>query len=536
MPKHELIDVLVVGAGPVGLFCANELARQGLKCRIIEKKAKLSDKSKALALHIRTLDVFEDCELLDEILAQGIKIDGMVIKSQGRELINANFSSLPSKRHYLIDLPQDKTEQILYDSLIKKGLTVEWETELTAIEQHSNSVLAHVKQADGSDEKIYAHWLIACDGSHSMIRKLLYAKFIGAAYKQTWWLADLHLNWDLPENKLFVYTSNDGPLACFPIGNRRYRIVMTAPKKATLTQPSMDDIEQSFKARCSDKATLSEPLWISQFGIEHKLIQKYRYGRVFLAGDAAHVHSPMGGQGLNTGIQDIYNLAWKLALVHKGLAKDPLLNSYHSERYPIAEQVLKKTGFMTYLILLKNPLLTKLRNALMKCLFSVNFIKQSILTDLAELSISYAKSPIVKRLGHNTNFKLGTFLVDYLLFDANAQKTIYLHQLTRGTSHHLLLFSGTAKNQITDLMVIAEHLQQLFNKLIQVHLIVTNIEENYSKSISVLIDKQQKMHQQFQINDSTALLIRPDKYIGLIQSPLNEKELSQMINDLYGLN
>ncbi|KTD06692.1 FAD dependent oxidoreductase [Legionella gratiana] len=532
--SDKLLDVLIVGAGPVGLFCANELTRQGLSCRIIDKKAQLSDKSKALAIHIRTLDLLNDCGFLNEIIDKGLKVDGVLFKSKGKELIHATFANLEADHHFLIDLPQDKTERVFYKGLIDRGLNVEWQTELTAIEETPNHIVSTLKLANGQSETIETSWVIACDGSHSTLRKLVNAEFIGSSIKQTWWLADLLIDWELPENKLILYVSDKGPLACFPMGEKRYRIVMTAPKRIMHEEPSMEDINQAFKLRCSDNATLSDPLWISSFGIDHKQIQKYRYGRIFFAGDAAHVHSPMGGQGLNTGLQDIYNLSWKLALVHKGFAKDYLLDSYHSERHPIAASVLKKTGLMTYMIMMKNPVLIYLRNFMMQVAVSFDFIKDSILYDIAELSVSYSKSPIVKILGRKTNFKIGEFLNDFFLIDAKTEEKKGLHQITQGTMHHLFLFTGTTGNQLSLLAEIATDIEQRFGGLLKAHIVLLQSETIPSSgTISVFLDENQKMHQHFSINQTIAVLIRPDKYVGLTQEPVDKDELLNYMETSY---
>lgn len=523
--SESILDVLVVGAGPVGLFCANELTRHGLNCRIIDKKQGLSEKSKALGIHIRTLDVLEDCGFIDEIIAQGLKVDGILFKSKEKELINATFAKVEANRHFLIDLPQNKTEEILNKGLIAKDLNVNWQTELTEIEQTTRTVIATLKQADGSSEKVQASWVIACDGSHSTLRKCLYAEFVGSSYKQTWWLADLLIDWNLPENKMVIYISDKGPLACFPMGKKRYRLVMTAPETIEHKEPSMDDIEKAFKQRCSDKATLSDPIWLSQFGIDHKQIQKYRYNRVFFAGDAAHVHSPMGGQGLNTGIQDIYNLAWKLALVHKGFADESLLDSYHSERYPIARNVLKKTGVMTQMVMLTNPLLIGLRNAFMKMITSFDVSKNFILKDIAELSICYAKSPIVKVLGTKTGFKIGEFLIDFPLIDTKSKEKKQLHQITQGTMHHLFFFAGTDTNQLSALIETIAAVDQQFNGLLKTHLVLSNAKCKAPHTNSVWLDPNQGAHKRYAIQQPTAVLIRPDKYIGLTQTPVNQEEL-----------
>ncbi|KTC87339.1 FAD-dependent oxidoreductase [Legionella drozanskii] len=530
--SENLLDVLVVGAGPVGLFCANELSRHGLRCRIVDKKSEISSQSKALAIHIRSLDLLEDCGFLDEILSQGLKVEGVMIKSQGKELINASFADLEGNRHFFIDLPQNKTEQIFCNGLLSKGLEVEWNTELTGIEQTTNNVVASLQRANGSQEKIHASWVIACDGSHSTLRQLLYAKFLGSSYKQTFWLADIHINWDFPEHKILVYMSDKGPLACFPMGEQRYRLVMTAPEKITHQQPTMEDIKELFNLRSTDKATLSDAIWISPFGIDHRQIEKYRYGRVFFAGDAAHVHSPMGGQGMNTGMQDIYNLAWKLALVHKGFAPEKLLDSYQSERRPIAKNVLKKTGVMTQMLLLSNPILIRLRNKFLQAMVSLKPVRRIILKDLAELDISYDNSPIVKVLGKKTRFKVGEFLNDFSLTDTQGKKKQF-HQITQGTQHHLFLFTGLANSQLSTLLDTALGIGQQYQGLIQTHLVLLNPTNDAFQSHLVWIDTDQSIHKKFGILQPTAVLIRPDKYLGITQTPVNQEELLRHLQNGY---
>ncbi|KTC80589.1 FAD-dependent oxidoreductase [Legionella cherrii] len=535
--SDKLLDVLIVGAGPVGLFCANELTRQGLSCRIIDKKSALSDKSKALAIHIRTLDLLRDCSFLDEVLIQGQKVDGVLFKSKGKELIHATYAHVEADYHFVIDLPQSKTEHIFHQGLVDRGLHVEWQTELTEIEETANHTVSTLKQADGSIEKVQSHWIIACDGSHSTLRKLVNAEFIGSSFKQTWWLADLLIDWGLPENKFIIYVSDEGPAACFPMGEKRYRLVMTAPEKVMHQAPTMEDIIRVFQARCTDPATLHDPVWISQFGIDHKQIQNYRYGRVFFAGDSAHVHSPMGGQGLNTGLQDIYNLAWKLALVQKGLASDALLDSYHRERHPIAAGVLKDTGVMTRLIMISNPVMIFLRNFLLQMAMSFDSVKNFIMYNLAELSVSYAKSPIVKVLGEKTRFKIGGFLINSPFIDAKSKEKKELQQITQGTLHHLFLFMGLEtdhKNQLLVFSELARAVTQQFKGLIKTHIILPQSEMTpVDEGISILIDESQKMHQRFKIDRPTAVLVRPDKYIGLTQMPFNKEELMRYMENSY---
>lgn len=529
---EKILDVLIVGAGPVGLFCANEVSRHGLNCRIIDKKRDLSDKSKALAIHIRSLDLMEDCGFIDEILIQGQRINGALFRSEGEQLADLTFEEVEASRHYFIDLPQDKTERILHQGLLNKGLAVEWQTELTGIEQRADGATALLTHSDGHQEEVQSSWIIACDGSHSTLRELVKAQFIGDVYPQTWWLADLLIEWGFPNDKIVLFASQRGPMACFPIGEKRYRLVMAAEEKISHKEPTLDDIERVFKARTREKATLSDPLWISQFGIAHRQIDKYRYNRIFFAGDAAHVHSPMGGQGLNTGMQDIYNLVWKLALVQNGMAKDEILESYHLERHPIGEQVLKKTGLITQLMLFRNPFLIYLRNKFAEFITSFKAIRHYVTKDLAELSISYAKSPIVKKLGQSTRFKIGEFPPPFSLTNLHTKEIMALQDITRGTFHHLFLFASKNNTNTTDLLKTANLMNERFHNLMKTHLIMPK-ENDIVGSNSIFFDSDQSVYQHFKINEGIALLIRPDKYIGLTQSPINEEELIHYIEEIY---
>ncbi len=522
------VDVLIVGAGPVGLFCANELNRHGLTCRIIDKKSHISEKSKALGIHIRTLDVLQDTGFIKEILMQGHPVEGVVFNSNGTILVTITFADIEANRHFLIDLPQDKTEAILYQSLGQKGINVEWETELTDVTQSPTEITATIKKSNNKIELFNANWLIACDGAHSTVRHKLNAEFKGDKYQKAWWLADLLIDWDVSDKHMSLYINNRGPLACFPMGDKRYRLVMTAPEGST-ADPTLDDIVQEFKQRSSDAAILTNPIWLSQFTIHHRQIQQYRYDRIFFAGDAAHIHSPMGGQGLNTGIQDIYNLVWKLALVEKGKAKPELLNSYHEERFPVGHAVLKKTDKMTRLILLTNPLLIRLRNSFIRLLFNLRTVRNFIIRDTAELSISYAKSSIVHHSGSARHLIPGEYLPTFELMNPLTNRLASSTVITQGTEHHLFLFAGMNNKKIAELVRIANSIANKFPSSIKVHLILINKSDLTNTISNQWIDEHLQIHKQFDLTKPTLLLVRPDKYIGFLQKPVNEQNLIEQL-------
>ncbi|WP_419420131.1 FAD-dependent monooxygenase [Legionella sp. D16C41] len=527
---QQIIDVLVVGAGPVGLFCANELSRHGLNCRIIDKKATLSDKSKALAIHIRTLEALEDTSFLNDVFEEGHKVYGVLFKADGKVVTEVSFDNIGSNYNFLIDLPQNKTERIFYQGLLARDITLEWQTELVSFTDGDPTV-AVVKKANGQTEEIATKWIIACDGSHSTLRKLCHANFLGAEYKQRWWLADIHVQWDMPEDKMIMYVSHGGPLACFPMGNRRYRFVATAPINKT-EEPTLEDIITLFNERSSDKAVLSDPVWLAEFSIHHRQIDNYRYNHVFFCGDAAHIHSPAGGQGLNTGIQDVYNLVWKLSLVLKGYSPESLLNSYQLERHPIAKAVLKKTDIMTKMFLLKNKSLISLRNRLVSALSSYDFIISPIAKDLAELDISYAKSPIVCVMGQKTRFRIGQFIPAIALKSLRHRTSQLIEQICQGTLHHLFIF--LKKNDLTEAMdkQLVE-LAKSYQAVLEVHLVVIDSLDCNSQLSSVWVDENYIIQDRFHIKNCASVVVRPDKYIGFVESPFNFKSLETWLETIF---
>ncbi|MFC3909081.1 FAD-dependent oxidoreductase [Legionella dresdenensis] len=532
----EMLDVLVVGAGPVGLFCANELTRYGLKCRIIDKKEALSDKSKALGLHIRTLDVLEDCGLLDEFLKRGHKVVQALFKSNGALIASVDFSKVASKRHYLIDLPQDQTEKILHDNLAGKGINVEWQTELTALEQKEKSIIATLKNPEQDNLQVEASWIIACDGAHSTLRHLVNGDFAGSAYDQFWWLADLHIDWAEPEDSMVINISQYGPMACFPMGNKRYRLVMTAPGKST-EQPQFEDIVKEFNLRSADKAELSNPVWVTGFSIHHRQMQQYRYDRLFFAGDAAHIHSPMGGQGLNTGIQDIYNLVWKLALVQRNQAIDELLDTYHDERYPVGKKVLHKTDLMTKMILIKNDFLIKMRNHAVKFLTNLDYVKKTLTSDLAELNISYSKSAIVGHYGGKTLFKPGEYLPDFTLYslDSEHQVASSAYKITNNMQHNLFLFIGRESFDRVIILDIVNSVAKNYQGMITVHLVMPDKVLSPESNVKRWMDSNWDTHKAFAIEHPTLMIVRPDKYIAYIQTPLDKTDLDKYLDLFFKL-
>lgn len=355
--------VLVVGAGPVGLVMAAELARHGIRCRIIDTLSQPSPHCRALGITTRTLEVFEDMGILTEVIDRGIWIRGRRIAIGGNPAgdFEENLNDFPYA-HTTLSIPQPLTERILTRHLASFGITVERGVTLKTLKPSDECVRVQLEQADGEMEESVFSYVIGCDGAHSAVRKSAGIEFEGEMMPYEFMLADVHIDWELPAGYSFqsIYpASNTAPefFVAIPLPQPgRYRVSMLAPTKPGSNQkgtdhgiqseresPCLELLQQKADQLVGDPVQLSDLRWSSIFRISMRLARSYQAGNVFLAGDAAHIHPPTGGQGMNTGIQDAYNLAWKMALVLKGRSPQSLLESYTAERREEGQKVIERT-------------------------------------------------------------------------------------------------------------------------------------------------------------------------------------------------
>jgi 2-polyprenyl-6-methoxyphenol hydroxylase-like FAD-dependent oxidoreductase len=395
--------VLIAGAGPVGLTLANELVRHGVAVRIVDKAAARTDKSKALVLWSRSLELFDDAGYVEQFLPAGFPAHGAQI-STGKEIVaRVSLDSVDSRFPYALMIPQSETERVLEERLASHGVTVGRSIELAGFTDKGASVEATLKKADGSVETVTADWLVGCDGAHSSVRHGLAFAFEGSTHESHWALADGHISGLEPNDRLHIFWHRDGILAFFPIVGDRWRVVADmghAADNDRHADPTLEEINGLLAHRGSPGFVMSNPIWLAAFRINERKVKEYRKGRVFLAGDAAHIHSPAGGQGMNTGMQDAFNLAWKLALVIKGDARPSLLDSYSPERTAVGDRVLRNAGRLTEAATLRNPLLQGIRNTVAKFATGFPFVQHKMANQLAEMDIGYPESPLTAHKGH----------------------------------------------------------------------------------------------------------------------------------------
>ena len=390
-------DVLIVGAGPVGLFLANECARRGLRWQLIETHATQSEHSKALAIFPRTLEIFDMAGVVAPFLEAANRVTSVAVITHGRQLADMKFAPEESPYRFIAMVPQDVTERLLLEQLQQKGGTVEYETTFVSAEEHDDHVVATLNHK-GETRQVRASYVVGCDGAHSAVRHLLNLPFEGAQYDDSFLLADIETNEALPADELQLCPSERGPVAIFPMSSTRRRVVATIDKMEG-DAPSLELVCRILAERAPKELEARSLRWSSYFRIHHRQVAQLRVGRMFIAGDAAHIHSPFGGQGMNTGLQDVWNLAWKLDLVLRGHGNEALLESYSAERRPVIKHVLETTDLLTKAMGTPNKFAQAIRDTVIPMVSRLAPFQHAFVQRLSELGVAYHGSPIVEGAG-----------------------------------------------------------------------------------------------------------------------------------------
>jgi 2-polyprenyl-6-methoxyphenol hydroxylase-like FAD-dependent oxidoreductase len=353
------VEVLIAGAGPVGLTAAIELARRGIGVRVVDPLLQPPQYAKAVGVQPRTLEIFEGMGVLRRILDAGVEMNGQIVYVNGHEVGRIDLSLPADVPFEFFCIPQYETERILGEELALRGVHVQRGVRLAGFDQDADGVTATLS-GDRGDETLRTGYLIGADGAHSTVRKTLGLTFEGAAFDEQYMLGDVEVDWSMPRGyAVRAMHQSDGVtddlLVCIPLpGRGRYRMSMLVPDElitddgvthgfSTGRAPELRHIQAVVDRLSPEPAVARNLRWSSVFRISHRIVDAYTRGRVFVAGDAAHIHPPTGAQGMNTGIQDAHNLAWKLALAVRGAAAPGLLDSYDSERRPVGEEVVGRT-------------------------------------------------------------------------------------------------------------------------------------------------------------------------------------------------
>ncbi|WP_406832700.1 FAD-dependent monooxygenase [Pedococcus sp. KACC 23699] len=384
----ETTDVLVVGAGPTGLALAAALLHQGVRTITVDRATEGANTSRAAVVHARTLEVLEGIDVTARLLAEGVVVPTFTVRDGRRVVARLDFSDLPTPYPFTLMIPQHRTEQLLTERLAELGGGVERGWALVGLELRPGpGARAFLRSTSGEERSVDARYVVGADGMHSAVREHAGIAFDGARYAQSFVLADVRMDWPLADDEVQLFFSAQGLVVVAPLPGGRHRVVATMDEAPE--SPSRADVQALLDARGPGNAAVTEVVWSSRFRVHHRVAAQYRRGPVFVAGDAAHVHSPAGGQGMNTGIQDALDLAGRLATAVRGgegdAAAEAALAAYETSRRPVALEVVQLTDRATRAATLRSPGARAVRNALIGMATRVPAVRRKVTTTIAEL-------------------------------------------------------------------------------------------------------------------------------------------------------
>jgi 2-polyprenyl-6-methoxyphenol hydroxylase-like FAD-dependent oxidoreductase len=395
-------EVLIVGAGPTGLVLALWLTKRGVKVRIVDKSAEAGTTSRALAVQARTLELYRQLGLAEDVIAKSHRVPAVNLWIKGERKARISLSDMGkglTPYPYMHIFPQDEHEKLLIAKLSALGVAIERRTELVSYVEQANAIVARLRGPDDSEQECEAIYLAGCDGARSKVREIIGTGFPGGTYRHLFYVADVEATGAALDGELHIDLDTADFVAIFPLsGQGRGRLIGTvrderADRAETLT---FDDI--SSHAIGQMKVAISKVNWFSTYHVHHRVTEHFRKGRAFLAGDAAHIHSPAGGQGMNTGIGDAINLAWKLASVVKGRADATLLDSYEAERIGFARRLVATTDQAFTLATSLGGFAAFVRTHLVPIVFPVIFkfeaVRRFAFRTVSQTMINYRGTPL----------------------------------------------------------------------------------------------------------------------------------------------
>jgi 2-polyprenyl-6-methoxyphenol hydroxylase-like FAD-dependent oxidoreductase len=501
-------DVLIVGAGPTGLSLACQLTRYGIDFIVLEKREGVTPYSKALGVHARTLEIYEQMGLAAQAVEEGTIAGRVRLVEAGEPRAEFDLSRVGegmSAYPYMLVFEQSKNERLLYDYLRSHGKDVDWQTELDSFTHSEEGVTAQAVTPGGDRQTIEAKYIVGCDGPGSVVRHTLGLTFEGSTFERLFYVADVRIDWKLPHDALHICLTQNSLVAIFPMkGEKRYRIVGDFPEGVDREAADIpfEEIEQRIRKESQIDLTISDVNWFSVYKVHSRHTSRFSVGRCFLAGDSAHVHTPAGGQGMNTGIQDAYNLAWKLACVLRGHAHARILATYEQERIANAKRLLATTDQMFNIAASPDWLLRTIRTTifppLARTLMSSDVVKKRFFPLISQIGITYRDSALSDHDG-DAHFavKAGDRMPYFLVEGAS------VYDRLRAPKFHLVQFSdGTAEPGSA-----AETVEREFGSMVDccVLPLYPHVVELFGS------------HKPF------ALLLRPDNHIGVI-APANPVE------------
>jgi 2-polyprenyl-6-methoxyphenol hydroxylase-like FAD-dependent oxidoreductase len=512
MSAETKTDVLIVGAGPTGLALAAQFIRYGVDFVIIDKKETTTPYSKAIGVHARTLEIYDQIGLADRLIALGAPATKARLIVGGRVRGQVEFGKIGkglSPYPFVLLVEQGMHESLLHDHIRQHRRDVRWQTELIQFQQNEGRVRAEMTTPAGEASAIEAKFLVGCDGARSFVRNALGLTFSGSTFERMFYVADVRMDWPLAHDGLAVCLMKDSLLVFFPMrGDRQWRIVGTFPEEFAKDEGDVlyEEIEERIKLDSRLELDVTAVNWFSTYKVHTRHVSRFSVGRCFLAGDAAHIHTPAGAQGMNTGIQDGYNLAWKLALLLRGKADLDLINTYNEERLPNAETLMKTTDRFFDLVASPSPLLSFARinvfPYIANAAFRLGAVKRFVFPRISQIAISYRRSSLSSG-GDGFAVKAGDRMPWFEVEGAS------IYDRLREPVFHLIVFY----DGLTEIPELPDDLMQRWAGLID----------------STVVSLYPQIAEIFGSQRSFYVILRPDNHIGLISADFSTDVVSRYL-------
>ena len=520
------VDVLVIGAGPVGLTMAGELKRHGVSVRLIDKKAKPDPHPNAAVVHVRTLEILSFMGAVEGFLRDGHPFREANARAYGKRVGTILPGGVDSPYPEPRTLGQHHTERFLTEHLERLGGRVERAVEAFSIEQDGAEVRVGLRHLEDKNREEMAafRWVVGCEGSKSVTRESAGIGFKGERYGGKEFLQiDAMIRWIHPHGPAYQFVDHEHFVFCFPYdGNGFYRIIAARKDRNPENNeaPTLEEMQAIVRSVTDSSTELYDPTWYNRFRSGYRLADKFREGRTFIAGDAAHVHIPLGGQGMNFGIHDAFNLGWKLAAVIKGEARPSLLETYETERRPVDESLIHWTDRGFHLLIEHEAIAGRIMSLVGPTLFQMTSVMQKIRDGLAEMKVCYPESALSEDHGGSSGPAAGDRAPDAVVVRMPERETSTLFRVMHGTRWTLLLFAGLTPTteELEKLERMSASLSFLYGARLGIDLILCGVppvpvHENWAARI--LMDTEQYAHAKYGAENATCLyLIRPDGYIG----------------------
>ncbi len=506
------VDVLITGAGPTGLAMAAEAARLGLRYRIIDKAPHGAMHSQALVVQARTLEQFERYELAQRAIERGRRLHRIRIYSDGTRILETSFDDLPGNYPFILFLPQPETERLLTEHVEAAGGIVEREVALEYFVEREYGVECALLGKHGGRETVTAAYLVGADGANSTVREVLGIPFEGVSTDLPFFLGDLRVDGDVPGDEVVVHLRGGSLVFLGRLDDTHFRVIVAVPNHPD-KEPEISDFQAAIDEAAIENLRVSDPRWMALFYAGERKAPAYSRGRVFLAGDAGNIHYPIGGQGMNSGIQDAANLMWKIALVQTRRARPSILESYDRERKPLTEKVQRDTAIAMRAATASNWLLERIRDGILGRLGSLEPVQERLRSTISELGLHYRNSPIVCERGGASQLRAGDRAPDCEVTDERGAR-FRIFDLLKEPLHTALMVRPP---QNADLQRFA----QLFTTYRDI------------MHGMVLIDGDSTFRTQYMQDDGALYVIRPDGYIGFHGSADDFEALEGWAGDLF---